>query len=163
MADPTPTSGPFHNFGLPQPLGASVVLGGTRTGSPLAGSGPKGALARCCSPALQLGTISRRKLAGSPPPSLFVSVSDPCPALHIPNAGGTAALSPAPPSLMTPEPQPPRLSYIAPHHLPGAPSASAPNPRARGSTIPPNQECSVPDTPGRAQPAPTCWGPCAVL
>lgn len=137
MADPPPPLALSTTSASPNPS-ATLWFWGARTGSPLAGSDPKGPT-RCCGTAVQLGTISRRKLAGSPLRSLFVSVSDPCPALHIPNAGGTAALSPSTPISMTPKFQLPAYPILRPTtcqvppqhplHTPGPGSPQSPPPR----------------------------------
>lgn len=79
--------------------------------------------------------------------SLFVSVSDPCPALHIPNAGGGGwrrwgvgkklFYPSAPPSLVTPKFQLLACPILHPPNLPDAPSASAPYPGARVPEVSP--------------------------
>lgn len=180
MADPPPLLAHSTTLALSQPLGSSVVLGEDR--EPPDGS-DRGGPTRCCKALLYsweqsaCGSLVRRSLPlhlGS----LFVSVSDPCPALHIPNAGGGGwrrwgvgkklFYPPAPPSLVTPKLQLLACPILHPlPNLPDAPSASAPYPGARVPEVSPapGSECGAwcPDTPGHSRPAPTCWGLCAVL
>lgn len=143
MADPPPPLALSITSASPNPS-ATLWFWGARTGSPLAGSDPKGPT-RCCGTAVQLGTISRRKLAGSPLRSLFVSVSDPCPALHIPNAGGTAALSPSTPISMTPKFQLPAYPILRPTtcQVPPQHPLHTAGPGSPQSPPPPGTECGA--------------------
>lgn len=138
MAD-HPLLWPFPKLQPSPNPSAPLWFWGMRTQNPLFGSDRRGPT-RCCSPSVQLGTISRRRkleaLTGSTPPTsgLFVSVSDPRPALHIPyfwGGGDKDALSLSTPSLMNPKFQTPvgpilhtplqlaRCSLSIPLHIPG--------------------------------------------